>query len=203
MTRNAIAQTVALLAGLSGSAMAQPYPQQVPAQYPADPNYNSGPYAADPAYGGAPYEGDPGYAGSGNEGIYAPRPPQAPNFGYGRPPMPGPNFIWIDGYWNFVAGRYLWVGGYWMRPPYAGSYWIGPRWTGGRFFAGFWGRGRFDDERREYNEHRFGGNGFRGDFRGDYRSDRRFEAPRESFRERPPAARGDQFRGGERGGHRR
>jgi hypothetical protein len=40
-----------------------------------------------------------------------------------RPPMPGPGFAWIDGYWGWRGGRYVWVPGRWERPPYAGAYW--------------------------------------------------------------------------------
>jgi hypothetical protein len=52
-----------------------------------------------------------------------------------RPPMPGPGFVWIDGY----RGPRGFVAGYWGRPPFAGAYWVGPRFVGGRFTAGYWG----------------------------------------------------------------
>jgi len=68
-----------------------------------------------------------------------------------RPAMPGPGFVWIDGY----RGPRGYVAGYWGRPPFAGAYWVGPRFVGGRFTAGYWGHpaGHF-------------GAGFRGGFRG-------------------------------------
>jgi hypothetical protein len=56
--------------------------------------------------------------------------------------MPGRGFVWVDGYWSWMRGRYAWVPGYWARPPYAGAYWVSPRYSGGRFFVGFWGGGR-------------------------------------------------------------
>ncbi len=54
------------------------------------------------------------------------------------PRQPGPDFVWVDGYWYPVDGRYVWHDGYWTRPPYAGAYWVVPRYTGGRFFPGYW-----------------------------------------------------------------
>ena len=37
-----------------------------------------------------------------------------------RPAIPGPGYVWTDGYWNWAGGRYVWVPGVWRRPPYAG-----------------------------------------------------------------------------------
>ena len=67
-----------------------------------------------------------------------------------RPPMPGPGFVWIDGY----RGPNGFVRGYWGRPPFAGAYWVAPRYFGGRFVPGYWGHPGFR-----------GGVGFRGGFR--------------------------------------
>jgi len=63
---------------------------------------------------------------------------------------PGPGYIWVDGYWYPVGGRYKWHGGYWTRPPYDGARWREPHYDGGRFFEGYWegGRGRFDHDHR-------------------------------------------------------
>src|SRR6185369_6356598 len=63
---------------------------------------------------------------------------------------PGPGYIWVDGYWYPVGGRYKWHGGYWTRPPYDGARWIGPHYDGQRFFEGYWegDRGRFDHDHR-------------------------------------------------------
>jgi len=63
---------------------------------------------------------------------------------------PGPEYIWVDGYWYPVGGRYRWHTGYWTRPPYVGARWIGPRYSDGQFFNGYWdgGRGRFDHDHR-------------------------------------------------------
>jgi len=51
---------------------------------------------------------------------------------YYAPPMPGPGYVWIDG-WEGHAG-------YWARRPFAGAAWVGPRYFGGRFYAGHWRR---------------------------------------------------------------
>ncbi|HEY6392627.1 MAG TPA: hypothetical protein VIX89_15200 [Bryobacteraceae bacterium] len=45
---------------------------------------------------------------------YAPVSPYA----YGRPASPGPDFVWVDGYWSHDRGRNFWVPGYWERRPY-------------------------------------------------------------------------------------
>jgi hypothetical protein len=93
-----------------------------------------------------------------SQGIYAPPPPSIPRYAYNRPPMPGPGFYWVDGYWNFQRPRYVWVNGYWARPPYAGGYWVAPRYNSGRYFLGFWGGPRSNFNRGYRNSYRFNGN---------------------------------------------
>ena len=41
------------------------------------------------------------------------------------PPTPGPEFVWIEGYWYPVGRHYRWHEGYWTRPPYPGARWVG------------------------------------------------------------------------------
>lgn len=65
-------------------------------------------------------------------------PPPPPRVVAVRPAAPGPGFIWVDGYWYPVDGRYRWHDGYWTRPAYEGAHWIGPRYEGNRFFEGRW-----------------------------------------------------------------
>lgn len=154
----------------------QQYPQQqYPPQSPAyNGQYDNGQYA-DPNYG------DTGY----DQGVYAPAPPPIPSYAYDRPPLPGPDYSWVDGYWNFVGGRYLWVRGYWGHAPYAGGYWIAPHYSSGRYFGGYWG-GRHEV--------------VRGFAHNDYRYSGRYVAPRSSYR--APVSRSYNYRGGERsGGH--
>jgi len=77
-------------------------------------------------------------------------PPPAPRVVRVHPRAPGPDYIWIDGYWYADGRRYRWHDGYWTRPPYAGARWVGPRYEGGQFFAGFWDgeHGRTDHDHR-------------------------------------------------------
>lgn len=61
-----------------------------------------------------------------------------------RPRMPGPGYVWVDGYWNWDRGRYVWVPGVWQRPPYAGAYWSHGHWDhyndGWHYHEGHWDR---------------------------------------------------------------
>jgi hypothetical protein len=81
---------------------------------------------------------------------------------YRIPPSPGPEYVWIDGYWYADGGHYKWHAGYYTRPPYAGARWVAPRHDGERFFAGYWDgdHGRFEhdhhwdrDHNRDFREH--------------------------------------------------
>jgi len=162
MKRNLIAMLV--VAGGLTQAM---FGQQYPPQNSRNPNYNG-------QYGNGQYAGpnddyydDDDVYDYDDQGVYAPAPPQAPAYAYQRPPMPGPGYFWVDGYWNFNRGRYAWVAGYWMLPPYAGGYWVRPRYVGGRFFRGFWGGGPGFNRGYYYN-----GRVYRG-----YRNGRGVQAP--------------------------
>jgi WXXGXW repeat (2 copies) len=72
------------------------------------------------------------------------------------PAQPGPDFVWIDGYWYPVASHYRWHEGYWSRPPYEGARWVGPRHDGDRFYNGYWdgdhGRVEHDHKWDHYHE---------------------------------------------------
>lgn len=62
---------------------------------------------------------------------------------YHRPPRPGFDFVWIDGYWAWHGGRHVWIGGRWDRPPHGHRHWRQPRWEhhhGGYIFV----EGRWD-----------------------------------------------------------
>ncbi len=128
--------TMLLVAGVLGSNLfGQQYPQR-----------------------GGSYQSDP--FGNG-QGVYAPEPPPPPRYAYSRPPMPGPGFYWVDGYWSFAGPRYVWVNGYWGRPPYSGSYWIAPRYNSGRYFLGYWVGGRSNFNRGYGNSYRAPVQGYR------------------------------------------
>src|SRR5579862_2236886 len=66
--------------------------------------------------------------------IGAPPPPRVLRV---RPVSPGPEYVWIDGYWYPVGGHYRWHAGYWSRPPYEGARWVGPHHDGDQYFAGY------------------------------------------------------------------
>jgi len=53
-------------------------------------------------------------------------------------PQPGPDFVWIDGYWYPVGRRYVWHQGYWTRPPFPDAYWIEPYYNGRQWIGGYW-----------------------------------------------------------------
>jgi WXXGXW repeat (2 copies) len=83
-------------------------------------------------------------------GIRIGPPPPPPRVVRVRPAMPGPGYIWVDGYQYVDGRRYRWHDGYWTRPPYEGAVWVGPRHDGSQFFAGYWDgpRGHFDHDHR-------------------------------------------------------
>ncbi|BDC53083.1 hypothetical protein F183_A53980 [Bryobacterales bacterium F-183] len=79
--------------------------------------------------------------------VYAPPPPPPAYYGgygynvYRRPPMPGPGFVWIDGYYNWAPrGGYAWRPGYWAARPHPRAYWVAPRYHRGGYIGGYWRR---------------------------------------------------------------
>lgn len=47
--------------------------------------------------------------------VYVEPPIVAPT-PYAVPPMPGPGYSWVDGYWYVSGGHRLWHAGYWRAP---------------------------------------------------------------------------------------
>ena len=84
--------------------------------------------------------------------IGSPPPPRVVRV---RPVAPGPNYMWVDGYWYVVGNKYRWHDGYWTRPPYAGARWVGPHHDGERFFDGYWEgeHGRVEHDHRWDKDH--------------------------------------------------
>lgn len=82
-------------------------------------------------------------------------PPPPPRL-YAVAARPGPEFMWVEGYWYPQGRHYRWHDGYWTRPPYAGAYWVEPYYHKGSYVAGYWEGGRRDPDRRyqEDNRHR-------------------------------------------------
>ncbi len=54
----------------------------------------------------------------------------------GPPPMrtevaiaaPGPDFVWVPGYWNWGGSAYVWTAGAWSHPPHVHARWVAPSW---------------------------------------------------------------------------
>src|SRR5215470_16662442 len=65
-------------------------------------------------------------------------------------PRPGPEYVWVDGYWFVEKKRYRWHEGYWTRPPYIGARWVGPRYEQEMYFVGYWDG---DHGRKEHKHH--------------------------------------------------
>jgi len=80
-------------------------------------------------------------------------PPPAPRVLHVVPRRPGPDYLWIEGYWYPKAnGRgYNWHQGYWTRPPFIGARWVPPHYDGQRFYDGYWQNGN----RRVEHDHRW------------------------------------------------
>jgi hypothetical protein len=86
--------------------------------------------------------------------IGAPPPPlryEAP------PPMPGPGYVWVDGYWVPEGGRWVWRHGEWRRPPYAGAYWAHPHYDhypdGWHVHDGYWSHDDHSDHYWDRHPH--------------------------------------------------
>jgi len=75
--------------------------------------------------------------------------PPAPR-AYRVPRQPGPDYVWVEGYWYPQGSRYLWHDGYWTRPPYDGAYWVEPYYWRGQYYPGQWEgrRGNFTHDHR-------------------------------------------------------
>ncbi|HUB31560.1 MAG TPA: hypothetical protein VMA31_00980 [Bryobacteraceae bacterium] len=69
--------------------------------------------------------------------TYAPPPPAAVAY---VPPMPGPGYSWVAGYYYPVGPRWAWRPGNWARAPYARAYWVAPHYYGHRYYSGYWRR---------------------------------------------------------------
>ena len=84
--------------------------------------------------------------GVGVEGEYVVEGPPPPVQEEVVVEAPGPEFVWIGGYWDWDLGvrHYVWRGGRWERPPHAQARWVAPHYEfrGGRhyFVRGHWRR---------------------------------------------------------------
>ncbi len=93
-------------------------------------------------------------------------PPPAPRVVHVVPTRPGPDYVWVQGYWYPVNNRYAWHDGYWTRAPYQGAHWVQPHYEGQHYYYGHWdgehGRVEHDHgwdkkKERDYGHGRGGG----------------------------------------------
>jgi len=54
---------------------------------------------------------------------------------------PGPEYVWVPGYWAW-NGRWVWIGGRWGSRPHPHAVWVGPRYVrrahGYVYVHGYW-----------------------------------------------------------------
>lgn len=79
-------------------------------------------------------------------------PPPQPRVLHSRPRQPGPEYVWVEGYWypNANGKKYVWHDGYWTRAPFPNARWVSPHYDGERFFNGYWENG---DHRMDHDHH--------------------------------------------------
>ncbi len=79
-------------------------------------------------------------AESPTRGVVVSGPPPAP-VREDRPAAPGPQAVWVSGYWHWTGMQYAWIPGHWEAPP-PGATWNAPVYTArdGRYFyeSGGW-----------------------------------------------------------------
>jgi hypothetical protein len=44
---------------------------------------------------------------------------------------PGPDYIWVNGEWDWDGVSWVWVGGHWILPPYPHAVWVEGGWYRG------------------------------------------------------------------------
>lgn len=62
---------------------------------------------------------------------------------YVQPVGPGPDYLWVPGYWAYGPNGYYWVPGTWVLAPYVGALWTPGYWAWGGaayiWHPGYWG----------------------------------------------------------------
>jgi hypothetical protein len=60
---------------------------------------------------------------------------------------PGPDYVWVAGYWGGAPGNYVWSSGHWDRPPHGHehAHWVAPRWQKGN-------DGRYQQSKGEWRD---------------------------------------------------
>ena len=57
--------------------------------------------------------------------VNAPPPPRIVEV---RPAIPGPRYIWVDGYHTWNGSAYVWTPGRWEQPPRRRAHWVSGHW---------------------------------------------------------------------------
>ena len=99
-----------------------------------------------------------------------------PPIQYEAPPPPPPQvgFVWVQGFWAPVEGRYVWRPGRWIRPPYGDGEWHPARWEHGdhgyRYHEGYWGHHveRHEDHDRDRDDDHHGNGHAYGHYKHDH-----------------------------------
>jgi hypothetical protein len=97
------------------------------------------PVAVGPAPGPAPAPAPAPQPADGDVVVQDAPPPDVVEV---QPAQPGPEFVWVGGFWAWNGYRYAWRPGYWHRPPYGYHVWVHDHWARGpRGY--FWVRGHW------------------------------------------------------------
>ena len=71
--------------------------------------------------------------------------------------MPGPGYMWVDGFWAVRGNQYVWVPGHYERAPYDNAYWVHPHYDhynrGWAYRDGYWSHERHE-EHHDWDEDR-------------------------------------------------
>jgi hypothetical protein len=63
-----------------------------------------------------------------------------------RTERPGPNYLWVGGFWHHTGTEWTWNDGRWTEPPQPHAKWIAPRYEkvkgGTRYSPGHWSHER-------------------------------------------------------------
>ena len=59
-----------------------------------------------------------------------------------RRATPGPDHVWVAGYWKWSGRNHVWVNGTWVKKPHRGAAWVPGHWQklrgGWKWIPGHW-----------------------------------------------------------------
>ena len=58
--------------------------------------------------------------------VGSPPPPPPPVVAGPVGVAPGPDYVWVPGYWDWAGGQWVWVDGKWILPPRGHRVWVAP-----------------------------------------------------------------------------